>query len=40
MTALQVACSAIAVVFITFLVLYYLKNEVEDDADINIDDMI
>lgn len=40
MTALQVACSAVAIVFLTFLVLYYLKKEVDEEADVNIDDMI
>lgn len=39
MTALQVACTAVAIVFLTFLALYYLKKEAEDDADVNIDDM-
>jgi hypothetical protein len=39
MTALQVAGSAVAIVFLTFLVLHYLKKEAED-ADVNIDDMI
>lgn len=40
MTALQVACSAVTIVFLTFLLLYYLKKEVEEEADVNIDDMI
>ncbi len=37
--ALQVACSAIAIVFLTFLLLHYLEKEAKDEADINIDDI-
>lgn len=37
--ASQVACCAIAIVFLTFLLLHYLKKEAKDEADINIDDI-